>query len=47
MTDKAILSSEIQTFYHRYCLHGDEPVTKTELANFARELSDLLEKLNK
>ena len=42
-----ILQSEIQSFKNRYSVHGDEPVTKTELAEFARRLADLLNELAK
>jgi hypothetical protein len=41
------LQSEIQSFKNRYSVHGDEPVTKTELAEFARRLADLLNELAK
>ena len=41
------LQSAIQSFKNRYSVHGDEPVTKTELAEFARRLADLLNELAK
>lgn len=46
MNEKQMLQSEIQNFYHRYSVHGDEPVTKSELADFAKQLTEILAKLN-
>lgn len=46
MNVKQMIQSEIQNFYHRYCVHGDEPVTKSELADFTKQLTEILEKMN-
>lgn len=41
------LQSEIQNLKNRYSVHGDEPVTKTELAEFTRRLVEILNDLAK